>query len=112
VRIIIEASLEEIVAFRLDHFVRLFSRAVKDPEVVQVENIETLLAKSVDKLNLTVRASRCLHNNTNITTIGELVQRTEAELARTKNFGPKSMKEIKEELARLGLSLGMSIEKK
>lgn len=64
----------------------------------------------ISKLNLSVRAYNCLHNNTKITTIGELVQRTEDDLYRIKNFGRKSIQEIKDELARIGLSLGMYID--
>jgi len=56
-----------------------------------------------------VRASNCLQN-ANITLIGELVQKTEAEMLRTKNFGRKSLKEIKEILAGMGLSLGMRLD--
>jgi DNA-directed RNA polymerase subunit alpha len=67
------------------------------------------LTKSVEELELSVRANNCLRN-ANITTIGELVQRTEAELMKTKNFGKKSLQEIKDELARIGLTLGMRLE--
>ena len=67
------------------------------------------LGKSVEELELSVRANNCLRN-ANITTIGELVQRTEAELMKTKNFGKKSLQEIKDELARIGLTLGMRLE--
>jgi DNA-directed RNA polymerase subunit alpha len=62
--------------------------------------------KSVDELELTVRSSNCL-KNANIRTIGELVVKTEAEMLKTKNFGRKSLNEIKEILAEMGLSLGM-----
>ncbi|HET6329667.1 MAG TPA: DNA-directed RNA polymerase subunit alpha, partial [Holophagaceae bacterium] len=67
------------------------------------------LGKSVEELELSVRANNCLRN-ANITTIGELVQRTEAELMKTKNFGKKSLQEIKDELGRIGLTLGMRLE--
>ena len=73
------------------------------------EAVNAWLGKSVEELELSVRANNCLRN-ANITTIGELVQRTEAELMKTKNFGKKSLQEIKDELARIGLSLGMRIE--
>jgi DNA-directed RNA polymerase subunit alpha len=62
--------------------------------------------RSVDELELSVRSYNCL-KNANIRTIGELVVKTEAEMLRTKNFGRKSLNEIKEILADLGLSLGM-----
>ena len=67
------------------------------------------LNKSVDEMELSVRSYNCL-KNANIKTIGELVQKTEAEMLKTKNFGRKSLKEIKEILAQMGLSLGMKIE--
>jgi DNA-directed RNA polymerase subunit alpha len=73
------------------------------------ENVNALLGKSVEELELSVRANNCLRN-ANITSIGELIQRTEAELMKTKNFGKKSLQEIKDELNRIGLSLGMRIE--
>jgi DNA-directed RNA polymerase subunit alpha len=73
------------------------------------ESVNAWLGKSVEELELSVRANNCLRN-ANITTIGELVQRTEAELMKTKNFGKKSLQEIKDELARIGLSLGMRLE--
>jgi len=67
------------------------------------------LWKSVDELELSVRSANCLQN-ANIRYIGELVQRTESEMLKTKNFGRKSLKEIKENLAEMGLSLGMKLE--
>jgi DNA-directed RNA polymerase subunit alpha len=73
------------------------------------ESVNALLGKSVEELELSVRANNCLRN-ANITSIGELIQRTEAELMKTKNFGKKSLQEIKDELTRVGLSLGMRIE--
>jgi len=76
---------------------------------LSTESVNGMLGKSVEELELSVRANNCLRN-ANITTIGELVQRTEAELMKTKNFGKKSLQEIKDELARIGLSLGMRIE--
>jgi len=70
------------------------------------EAVNALMGKSVEELELSVRANNCLRN-AGITAIGELVQRTEAELMKTKNFGKKSLQEIKDELNRIGLSLGM-----
>jgi DNA-directed RNA polymerase subunit alpha len=67
------------------------------------------LFRSVDELELSVRSANCLQN-ANIKTIGDLVQKTEAEMLKTKNFGRKSLKEIKEILAEMGLSLGMKLE--
>jgi len=67
------------------------------------------LFRSVDELELSVRSANCLQQ-ANIKTIGDLVQRTEAEMLKTKNFGRKSLKEIKEILAEMGLSLGMKLD--
>src|SRR4029079_14361244 len=67
------------------------------------------LKKSVDEMGARVRSYNCL-KNANIKTIGELVQKTEAEMLKTKNFGRKSLNEIKEILAGMGLSLGMKLD--
>ncbi len=67
------------------------------------------LFRSVDELELSVRSANCLQQ-ANIKTIGDLVQKTEAEMLKTKNFGRKSLKEIKEILAEMGLSLGMKLD--
>ncbi|HRO66774.1 MAG TPA: DNA-directed RNA polymerase subunit alpha, partial [Pseudobdellovibrionaceae bacterium] len=67
------------------------------------------LFRSVDDLELSVRSANCL-KNANIRYIGELVVRSEAEMLKTKNFGRKSLNEIKEILAEMGLSLGMKVE--
>jgi DNA-directed RNA polymerase subunit alpha len=67
------------------------------------------LAKSVDEMELSVRSYNCL-KNANIRTIGELVQKSEAEMLKTKNFGRKSLNEIKEILGGMGLSLGMKLD--
>jgi DNA-directed RNA polymerase subunit alpha len=67
------------------------------------------LFKSVDELELSVRSANCLQN-ANIRYIGELVQRSEAEMLKTKNFGRKSLNEIKEILQSMGLSLGMTLD--
>ncbi|MCG8590856.1 MAG: DNA-directed RNA polymerase subunit alpha [Proteobacteria bacterium] len=88
-----------------------FDEPVEAP-VQQIEEPEPLnpnLFRSVDELELSVRSANCLQN-ANIRFIGELVQRTEAEMLKTKNFGRKSLNEIKEVLASMGLSLGMSLE--
>jgi DNA-directed RNA polymerase subunit alpha len=73
------------------------------------EPLNPNLFKSVDELELSVRSANCLQN-ANIRFIGELVQRTESEMLKTKNFGRKSLNEIKEVLASMGLSLGMIVE--
>ena len=74
------------------------------------EQLNENLFKSVDELELSVRSANCL-KHADIRLIGELVQKTEAEILATKNFGRKSLNEIKEILAEMGLSLGMKLEK-
>jgi DNA-directed RNA polymerase subunit alpha len=78
-----------------------------------VERVATqmyeVLNRSVEELELSVRSYNCL-KNANIQTIGDLVQKSEAEMLRTKNFGRKSLNEIKEILSNLGLSFGMKID--
>jgi DNA-directed RNA polymerase subunit alpha len=73
------------------------------------EPLNENLFRSVEELELSVRSANCLQN-ANITLIGELVQKTEQDMLKTKNFGRKSLKEIKEILATMGLSLGMKID--
>src|SRR5205085_1944962 len=79
----------------------------RDDSKPQIRNEN--LNRSVEELELSVRSYNCL-KNANIQTIGELVQKTEAEMLKTKNFGRKSLNEIKEILASMGLSLGMRID--
>ncbi len=80
--------------------------AVAEP--TEEDKLNEYLWRSVDELELSVRSANCLQN-ANIHYIGDLVQKTEAEMLKTKNFGRKSLKEIKEILAQMGLSLGMKI---
>ncbi len=83
-----------------------------EPEEEEIEEEEPLnpnLYRTVDELELSVRSANCLQN-ANIRYIGELAQKTEAEMLKTKNFGRKSLKEIKEILTEMDLSLGMKIE--
>jgi DNA-directed RNA polymerase subunit alpha len=81
-------------------------------EVVEEEQPElefnAALLKKVDELELSVRSANCLKND-NIVYIGDLIQKTEAEMLRTPNFGRKSLNEIKEVLASMGLHLGMEV---
>jgi DNA-directed RNA polymerase subunit alpha len=79
--------------------------AVDEARDRMVEN----LSRPVDELELSVRSANCLKNS-NIRFIYELVEKTEAEMLKTKNFGRKSLNEIKEILATMGLSLGMKLE--
>ena len=74
-----------------------------------MDKMNEVLNRSVEELELSVRSYNCL-KNANIQTIGELVQKTEAEMLRTKNFGRKSLNEIKEILANMGLALGMRMD--
>lgn len=67
-----------------------------------------VLLKKVDELELSVRSANCLKND-NIVYIGDLIQKSEAEMLRTPNFGRKSLNEIKEVLAGMGLHLGMDV---
>ena len=75
------------------------------------ERLMEQLNRSVDELELSVRSYNCL-KNADIKTIGDLVVRSEAEMLKTKNFGRKSLNEIKDILAEMGLSLGMSFDSK
>ncbi len=76
----------------------------KEPEL----EFNAALLKKVDELELSVRSANCLKND-NIVYIGDLIQKTEGEMLRTPNFGRKSLNEIKEVLATMGLHLGMDI---
>ena len=87
----------------------------EEPQKAQPEESVTELAfnpallKKVDELELSVRSANCLKND-NIVYIGDLIQKTEAEMLRTPNFGRKSLNEIKEVLAAMGLHLGMEVQ--
>ena len=88
-----------------------FDEPAEVPAVVQEEpdTLNPNLFRSVDELELSVRSANCLQN-ANIRYIGELVQRTESEMLKTKNFGRKSLNEIKEVLSGMELHLGMTME--
>ncbi len=73
------------------------------------EKLNENLWRTVDELELSVRSANCLQN-ANIKYIGELVQKTEGEMLKTKNFGRKSLKEIREILSEMGLALGMKLD--
>ncbi len=73
------------------------------------EELARKLAMSVNEIELSVRAANCL-NNANIVTVGELAQKTEAEMLKYRNFGKKSLNEIKAKLVEMGLGLGMQFE--
>jgi DNA-directed RNA polymerase subunit alpha len=87
-----------------------FDEPQKDVEEEAVTELafNPALLKKVDELELSVRSANCLKND-NIVYIGDLIQKTEAEMLRTPNFGRKSLNEIKEVLASMGLHLGMEV---
>jgi len=103
-----------ILQHHLDVFVGYDKNAVEFEEVVDKQDeektkLKKLLGMSVNEIELSVRAANCL-NNANITTVGQLAMKSEAEMLKYRNFGKKSLNEIKEKLATLGLTLGMSFD--
>jgi DNA-directed RNA polymerase subunit alpha len=103
-----------ILQHHLDVFVGYDKNAVEFEEVADKQDDEKakmkkLLNMSVNEIELSVRAANCL-NNANITTVGQLAMKTEGEMLKYRNFGKKSLNEIKDKLAALGLSLGMNFE--
>ncbi len=111
-----EALLQASAILRkhLDVFVNYDENVVEfdeTPEATTQENsrLKKLLNMSVNEIELSVRAANCL-NNANITTVGQLGQKSEAEMLKYRNFGKKSLNEIKDKLQHLGLSLGMKFE--
>ena len=103
-----------ILQHHLDVFVGYDKDAVEFEEVVTKEDdekaqLKKVLNMSVNEIELSVRAANCL-NNANITTVGQLAMKTEQEMLKYRNFGKKSLNEIKDKLAALGLSLGMAFE--
>jgi DNA-directed RNA polymerase subunit alpha len=105
------AFAAKIVKEQLNIFINFdeAEEAVEEVKPVEEQKLNENLFRSVDELELSVRSANCLAN-ANIKSIGDLVQKTEAEMLKTKNFGRKSLKEIKEILAEMGLSLGMKLE--
>ena len=103
-----------ILAHHLDVFVGYDKNAVEFEEAADKQDdekakLKKLLNMSVNEIELSVRAANCL-NNANITTVGQLAMKTEAEMLKYRNFGKKSLNEIKEKLTSLNLSLGMNFE--
>jgi DNA-directed RNA polymerase subunit alpha len=103
-----------ILAHHLDVFVGYDKNAVEFEEAETKQDdekakLKKLLNMSVNEIELSVRAANCL-NNANITTVGQLAMKTEQEMLKYRNFGKKSLNEIKEKLQGLGLSLGMNFE--
>jgi DNA-directed RNA polymerase subunit alpha len=85
------------------------SAAEETPTEASTDRFQEYLNRSVEELELSVRSYNCL-KNANIQTIGDLVVRTEADMLKTKNFGRKSLNEIREILSAMGLSLGMRFD--
>jgi DNA-directed RNA polymerase subunit alpha len=112
-----EDALAEAIAIlrlHLNVFDNLTAEAIEFEQTERVSNrdqnrLQKLLGMSVNEIELSVRAANCL-NNANILTVGELAAKTENEMLRYRNFGKKSLNEIKHRLEELGLSLGMKID--
>jgi DNA-directed RNA polymerase subunit alpha len=103
-----------ILAHHLDVFVGYDKNAIEFEEAADKQDEEKVKLKkqlnmSVNEIELSVRAANCL-NNANITTVGQLAMKTEQEMLKYRNFGKKSLNEIKDKLQSLGLSLGMNFE--
>ena len=103
-----------ILRHHLDVFVNFNEDVIEfdeTPAGVSEENmkLKKLLNMSVNEIELSVRAANCL-NNANITTVGQLAQKSEGEMLKYRNFGKKSLNEIKDKLQQLGLGLGMKFE--
>jgi DNA-directed RNA polymerase subunit alpha len=103
-----------ILAHHLDVFVGYDKNAVEFEEAADKQDdekarLKKLLNMSVNEIELSVRAANCL-NNANITTVGQLALKTEQEMLKYRNFGKKSLNEIKDKLVSLNLSLGMNFE--
>lgn len=118
-RISPEDALKEATVILLHHlalFDRFTSEEIefedKKREAGEEQNrLRKLLNMSVNEIELSVRAANCL-NNANILTVGELARKTENEMLKYRNFGKKSLNEIKAKLEQLGLSLGMKIDER
>ena len=104
----------------LKHHLDVFDRVSEETyefenqqsEVSEEQNkLRKLLNMSVNEIELSVRAANCL-NNANITTVGELAMKSEQEMLKYRNFGKKSLNEIKDKLEALGLSLGMKFDER
>ncbi len=103
------AYAARILQDQLQIFINFEEPATEEKEEQEPElAFNPALLKRVDELELSVRSANCLKND-NIVYIGDLIQKTEAEMLRTPNFGRKSLNEIKEVLAQMGLHLGMEV---
>ena len=105
-----------IIKHHMDVFDEVSNDAIEfeneSKEISEEQNrLRKLLNMSVNEIELSVRAANCL-NNANITTVGELAMKSEQEMLKYRNFGKKSLNEIKDKLEQLGLSLGMKIDER
>ncbi len=108
-----EDAVAQAAKILKEHFT-VFINFEEEPEIEEEEEqfseeerrLQDILNTSVDELELSVRSTNCLQS-ANLRTIGELVQKTEGEMLKTKNFGKKSAEEIKQKLTQFGLHLGM-----
>ncbi len=114
-----DEALKEATAI-LKHHLNVFDSVTEEKvefenegkEVSEEQNrLRKLLNMSVNEIELSVRAANCL-NNANITTVGELALKSEQEMLKYRNFGKKSLNEIKQKLEQLGLSLGMKLDER
>jgi len=108
-------ALSQAASILKDHlviFLNFEEEAVADQpaEIEDLSELSKMLNRSVDEMELSVRSRNCLEAS-GIHSIGDLVQRSEAEMLKTKNFGRKSLLEIKEILKSMGMELGMDISK-
>ena len=101
--------LKEQLSIFINFDENLIEPEVVKPDTVEKEPVNENLYRGVEDLELSVRSANCLRN-ANIRFIGELVQRTEAEMLKTKNFGRKSLNEIKQLLAEMDLTLGLKLD--
>lgn len=114
-RITAETSLTQ-AALILREYLNIFITQEGEIEIKEdkideeKEKLKTMLAKSVEELELSVRSSNCL-KNANIKTIADLVTKSEVDMLKYRNFGRKSLNEIKEVLTEMGMGLGMKVEK-
>lgn len=118
-RVTADDCLKQAAAI-LKHHLDVFDNVSADNVEFENEQVEVseeqnklrkLLNMSVNEIELSVRAANCL-NNANITTVGELAMKSEQEMLKYRNFGKKSLNEIKAKLEQLGLSLGMKIDER
>ena len=118
-RITPDDALKQSAAI-LKHHLDVFEEVSQDDiefeseskEISEEQNrLRKLLNMSVNEIELSVRAANCL-NNANITTVGELAMKSEQEMLKYRNFGKKSLNEIRDKLEQLGLSLGMKIDER